>query len=515
MRVSISFAAALAALCLFSQPSFGATSSSDTPFSFSTAATTEVYDISGASQHADLNNDGREDFVIPTYGYSVGIHQISTFAVQLSNGDGTYAKPVTYTLPDQNSVLGVYIADVNGDKLPDLLVFGQDTSGYHDTLFLYINNGAGVFTETTSMPLGVSNPSCPSAGVVGDFNHDGIMDFACLDIETHTYLRVWFGDGKSGFTVGPLTRTLTPAFSNTNLMLGDFDGDGRADIAIQYFSNYDQTQILYGDGTGYFPAQRVINVPTGSLFSATDVNGDGKTDIVASAFNQGGAHYLSVFYGDSNRDWSNHTIIPTAHCPTGEVVAADVNGDGINDLIVREGDCSGNSNPGYIGVLTRNSDSSYNPEQTVFTSPSNVIVTMDAIRANLDTKPDITFLQCVPDKSFCQSYITTNLLNTTPGQFHSCEAPNTFEGINVCGPTPGSTVSDQVSFRIGAAGQVPMRKVEVWVDGEKLGEQLNGFSNYTFMDKTFTLFSGKKNVDVYATGWDNSLQKKTFTFTVK
>src|SRR6476469_1285224 len=72
----------------------------------------------------------------------------------------------------------------------------------------------------------------------------------------------------------------------------------------------------------------------------------------------------------------------------GPAIAADMNGDGINDLIVEEADCNNNSQQGnaYITLLTRNRNSTYNPEQLVHTS--HFVNNIAAIRADRNTRPD-------------------------------------------------------------------------------------------------------------------------------
>ena len=60
-----------------------------------------------------------------------------------------------------------------------------------------------------------------------------------------------------------------------------------------------------------------------------------------------------------------------------------------------------------------------------------------------------------------------------------------------------------------------MRKVEVWIDGKKLGEQLDGFSKYSFFDRTFDINPGTHQVDIYGAGVDNSLVHKSFTLNVQ
>lgn len=455
--------------------------------------------------HGDLNNDGREDFVY-TLGQTTG-----GFAVVLSTGDGTYAAPVSYTLPFDESAFAIGIGDFNHDQKADLVVFGTSSDAQQNDVFLYLNHGDGTFTETKSFPVDTE----VTGVVVGDFNHDRIMDLAFL---TSSGLTVWFGDGNSGFTPGPST----PVSESGNLMLGDFDGDGNADIAIGDIINYDSFEVLFGDGTGAFPSEKTIQVPGGhSLFGAADVNGDGKMDIVTSTFYPNSPNHVGVYYGDAERAFSSHTTISIKHCAsnTATPLANDVNGDGINDLIVPESDCGdyGEATQ-YVGVLTRNPDSSYNPDQIVYTSssPSLILDWLSVIRDNADSKPDFAFSQCTATACSIQAnYDTRVLLNTTSGAFHSCNAPNAFEGINVCSPIAGSTVASSVPFSVGAAGQVVMRKVEVWVDGKKMVEQLNGFSNYTFLDSTLHLAQGTHHVDIYAAGWDNSLQEKSFTLYVR
>lgn len=454
-------------------------------------------------QHADLNADGREDFVYTEAQTTGG------FAVVLSTDDGIYRAPVSYTLPYSESAFGVGIGDFNGDGKADLLVFGASSNSQYD-LFLYLNDGSGRFIQKASFPVNAVVTSV----AVADFNHDGIMDIAFIE---PSELNVWLGNGNSGFKMTPAIHVNNEG----NLMLGDFDGDGRADLAIGDITNYDTVQVLYGDGNGNFPSQTAIQVAGGhSVFAATDVNGDGTMDIVASTFYPGNPNHVDVYYGDSSRTFASHSIIPIQHC-AGNVppVAADMNGDGINDLIVPESDCDDDGQAThYVGVLTRNANATYNPDQIAYTSPSPslVLAWLSVIRGNPDTKPDIAFSQCtVTPCSVLANYDTKVLLNTTSDGFHTCDAPNAFEGVNVCSPIAGSTVASSVPFRVGAAGQVMMRKVEVWVDGTKMVEQLNGFSNYSFLDHTLNLSQGSHQVHIYAAGWDNSLQDKSFILHVR
>jgi hypothetical protein len=462
--------------------------------------------------HADLNNDGREDLVWidrPVMG------AVNAFYVNMSTGDGTYAAPVAYQTPQGSDAFlnTLAIGDFNNDGKADVAVFVED-----GTVYLYLNKGNGALALGGSFASGATDPSVLASAA--DINRDGNTDLLFVN---GGELEVWFGNGKGGFTAGPFTPV-----NGDQAVLGDFDGDGNVDVALGDTANFYTEHVLYGDGTGHFLKTLTITAPTSSsnpnpftVFSAIDVNSDGRTDLVAA---QPGANvkYISVYYGNVARTFANRTTIPLARCAGGAVAAADVDGNGFNDLLPLENDCNSTnvfSATHYVDVLTRNPNSSYNKDQTIFSSPTidgeiyGIPAPPIVLRGDLNTKPDVAVVQCADNG--CFSYTTTTLLNTTSGSFPSCAAPNAFKGVNVCSPASGTAVSSPVAFKVGAAGPITMRDVEVWVDGSKLAEQLDGFSNYTFLDHSLSLSPGSHKVTIFAAGIDQSLQKKSFTLSVK
>jgi hypothetical protein len=116
---------------------------------------------------------------------------------------------------------------------------------------------------------------------------------------------------------------------------------------------------------------QTANVPLGrGIYSVGDVNSDGAMDIISAPYPDTSARYISVFYGNTARTFANHTTIATTHCPSTAVSAADLDGNGINDLIIPESACGTGANGTiYIDVRTRNSNASYNAEQTIYTAP--------------------------------------------------------------------------------------------------------------------------------------------------
>jgi hypothetical protein len=455
--------------------------------------------------HADLNNDGRED-IIGIVGSQVAN---GAFIVQLSNGDGIYAPSALYQVPQGSSgadIDALAVADFNHDGKADVAAFSSDGKVY-----LFLNTGAGALSRSgTAFPYNGSSQTESPAVVAGDFNHDSLSDLAFIQ---YGQLHVWFGNSAGGFTTGPATAVPGPS-QNGTLLLGDFDGDGAADLAWQDAANGDAV-VAYGNNTGHFLQVLSLPLPASSILYAADVNSDGRMDLVAHQFTT----HLNVYYGNIARTFASRTTVGFSRCVNYLAGAADMDGNGLNDLIVGEAPCFPQTGPAVIAVRTRNSNASYNAEQIVYTAPSSNGTTMPApdaivLRADHNSRPDVMVQQC-GDAPHCFAYAMTDLLNTSAGAFPSCAPPNAFEGIAVCSPILGTSVASPVSFAISAAGPVIQRKMEVWADGKKIGEQLAGFSNYTFLNRSFSFTPGNHSIAIYAAGWDNSLEKRTFTLSVK
>lgn len=465
--------------------------------------------------HADFNNDGYEDLA---YIQDLPMGGSPNFVVRFSDKNGNYSSGTSYQVPAYeggDSVAELALGDFFHDGSIDIVAFTWDSG----KAYIYRNNGKGVFSLDGSIQYGPANGAVNTiSATVADFNHDGNLDLAYI---CNGQLHIWAGDGHGGFTSG-----LSQSVPGVQIAMGDFDGDGKADLLIYNDpAGEASAYVYYGDGTGHFPDSLTLSLPGGyASFSVGDANSDGKSDVLAVDPTVAKSRVF-LFYGDTGRQFASRTSVLAGRCVSGSAQTADLDGNGVNDLVVEEQDCNptGSTQSGgamYVDVLTRNPDSSYNPDQTIYwaqKAPDGNLYEIDQppviLRADQDSTPDLVVQQCAD--SYCSNHYNTTMLNTTSGNWNGCSAPWTAEGITVCSPLSGQSANSPVRFQIGAAGPVAMRDVEVWVDGSKLAEQIDGFSYYTYLDRSVSLNPGTHNVTVYAAGWDQSLVKKSFTVSVK
>lgn len=463
--------------------------------------------------HGDVNGDGFEDLILLAESYN----DPTVFSVLLSNGDGTFRAPVTYSHPPNGGQV-VLMADLNGDGKLDVMIRTADPHGF----LIYFGKGDGTFLAPASYSL--TFPGNWSLGSIqaADVNHDNQTDLIVGTINSGTTttfdLHVLLSNGDGTFRNGPTTTDV----GSSPYSVGDFDGDGKIDVLMEgeniataevYF------RILYGDGTGKFPqSYDLVNAPF-DVEIAADVNGDGIMDLITSpprdpATGGGGKdRFLIAFYGRSDRTMQQVEIPTNLGCPEGAPSVADYNGDHIPDIAFEEDDCTANNvTPASLAILPGRGNNDFGPEQTVFAPPNLQAENPQALRGNRDTKADIILDEWNPSFGVVD-FVT--LLNSATGSFPSCAAPNATAGIALCSPLPGSTVSSPIDFAVAAAGETPMRKAEIWADGHKIAEQFAGaFTEYSFLDASVALAPGPHHIAVLGAGWDNSLESSAYNINV-
>jgi hypothetical protein len=456
-------------------------------------------DYSTIKAGADLNGDGATDLIVSQLN-GLGTHE--GFDVYISNGDGTFQPPVNYAVPGGSSPFAVVTADVNRDGKTDVI------ADLGDGFAVFLGNGDGTLGPPTRTQLNQTNLIGPA-----DVNHDGKVDLILID--SHGGVSVMYGNGDGTFKSPILVYTVTVSTGVSNWTLGDFDGDGNIDIEMNGSStgrnNVPNSSLilLYGDGKGGFTPVVQENINAYLALLSADVNQDGRADLVGSfdCAAAGCGNGVQVFYGNSNR-----TVTSERYAAKGIVqmygrAVGDFNGDGRLDIALAYG--SAPDLTAGVAVFTRTKTGTYSGKRLfpLFSGDSDYVASLMAGDFNRDSKSDLA------TTAQRQGSLQV-LLNTSAGQFSKCSAPGPV-GIHVCNPLPGTTVSSPVLFHIAAASFLPIRKIEVWIDGVKKSETYYSWGLFAFSNPRVQISSGSHRADFYAGNWDGTLQHSSITFTVK
>lgn len=251
---------------------------------------------------------------------------------------GTLAAPSTLTLSTLAVNQFVATADLNGDGNLDLVVLLSQTYLAPDGAMIYLGKGDGTFAGPTLYPAG---PGAYSAAF-GDFNGDGKLDIAITNRGDHGAsvagtISLLLGKGDGSFSVGStvsVSTLLTMANQTlytgpTNLVVADFNGDGKPDLATNltacctFFTDY---AVLLSNGDGTFQPPSTYPSPTVSI-AAADLNHDGIADLILS-HSTGGTGILP-----GNGDGTFQAEVAVSSISLNSLIAADFNSDGAADVV--------------------------------------------------------------------------------------------------------------------------------------------------------------------------------------
>jgi hypothetical protein len=235
------------------------------------------------------------------------------------------------------------------------------------------------FLQGTTLSSGIAHPE---GIVVADFNGDGKMDIAVSNFDTNT-IAVFLNQGSGNFGAPIVTAVKLTSATGLNigaLAVGDFNQDGKPDLVVGTIAGSQVSIVLLGNGDGTFSQLDPIPNSFGFFHAeVADLNSDGHQDLV---FAENGNISVSLGKGDGTFTDSAQLRAGSAPGVYQGIAVADFNGDGKLDIVAS--DLLGGNLVFYAG----NGDGTFaNP--TSVQSPAGDPGTLSSADFNGDGKQDI------------------------------------------------------------------------------------------------------------------------------
>ena len=243
-----------------------------------------------------MNNDGKADLVSD--------NQDGSLSILLGKGDGTFQPAYNFDgAMSGSSLVGFALGDFNGDGIADIAAIAPSQTG----VTIYMGAGGGTFRAPVLYATGGTSGGSPVT--VADFNGDGKLDIAVTEGSS---IGVLLGNGDGTFRTA-VTYSAGTGVSAQAITTGDFNGDGVIDLAAINDAASGTVSILPGNGDGSFQSATqyaVGNYPFDGI-TVGDFNGDGVADIAVANFN---SNNVSVLLGiPASKATTTTTLTPQAN----------------------------------------------------------------------------------------------------------------------------------------------------------------------------------------------------------
>lgn len=276
----------------------------------------------------DVNGDGKNDVVMTTFSSPISdpANDYKVF-VFLQNASGGLDAPVKYATSSTSTCPAstVAIGDINGDGKNDIVIGNRECG-----IEVFTQNGSG------NLNAGVTYNSLDGLRIrIADLNHDGLMDIAGIGLGTNT-ASIWL-QNASGVLGAPVVYSVTHSGVD-DLEVADINNDGLTDVVAMGLRTpsvgvLTQTAAGTFNPPSYYSAG--VNILTNGL-AVGDINGDGLNDVVVTDGGNSPGASIHVFPQNTLGTLDPAVNYISYDCPE-SVEIADITGDGRKDIMTLHG----------------------------------------------------------------------------------------------------------------------------------------------------------------------------------
>jgi len=276
-----------------------------------------------------------------------------------------FQEPVRYA---SASVQAVLVRDLNGDGAPDIIASGNQVDEL-GAFSLFVNRGDGTFQPERMIASGFGQ----KIEDVADFNGDGIRDLLASDYWSNG-IATYVGHPGLQFDSGTAFGTATHGGPS---IATDYDGDGRTDILTFSFGsgNPVRLHLFHGNGDGTFAPKMTFETGLANAASPSMRVAGGALELLVNERSQ---RLGLLRYANGTLSVSTVPVGPGFNLTS---TFADINGDGIEDIIDTTDDQADPREPIFIDL--GNADGSFGARRRL-TTPRSVTLPVVIRAADLD-----------------------------------------------------------------------------------------------------------------------------------